>query len=291
MPKANAVVPPAFSRSGRAGVGVPAVLGWGHWMALGFVVLLVVVAAAAPALAPHDPYVQDLANILRTPSWSHPLGTDDVGRDILSRLMYGARTSMFGACAAGAVALLIGLPVGLAAGAMGGAVDAMLMRIVDAMLAFPATILALAVVGILGPGLGHAMCAIGLVYSPRLARLLRAQVMVIRQQSFVEAARLMGMSEVAIMIRHLLPNSLRPILVQWFLMLSFAFLAEAGLSFLGLGVQPPDASWGQMLARAYRSMSHSGWQIVAPGLAITASVLALNRVGDAASRWLARRGA
>ncbi|MFJ4293478.1 ABC transporter permease [Cupriavidus sp. NPDC089707] len=288
MPKADAVVSRPFFRPGRTRDGVPALLGWGHWMALGFVILLAAVAAAAPVLAPHDPYAQDLANILRTPSWTYPLGTDDVGRDILSRLMYGARTSMSGACAAGAVALLIGLPVGLVAGGMGGAVDAVLMRIVDAMLAFPATILALAVVGIIGPGLGHAMCAIGLVYSPRLARLLRAQVILIRQQSYVEAARLMGMGEAAIVVRHLLPNSLRPILVQWFLMLSFAFLAEAGLSFLGLGVQPPEASWGQMLARAYRSMSHSGWQIVAPGLAITASVLALNRVGDVASRWLAR---
>lgn len=264
------------------------VLGWGHYLAFGFVLLLVFVAVFAPWLAPYDPNEQDILSVLEPPSAAHIFGTDDVGRDIFSRILFGARMSLYGACLAGVVALAIGITLGLAAGSLGGVVDAILMRVVDAMLAFPGIILALAVIGILGPGLTNAMFALGIVYSPRLARLLRGQVLLIRQREYVEAAILSGMSMVRVMLVHILPNSLRPIFVQWFLMLSFALLAEAGLSFLGLGVQPPDASWGHMLARGYRTMSHSSWQILFPSLAITLSVLAINQVGDGLSRLLER---
>ncbi|MFB6675063.1 ABC transporter permease [Streptomyces sp. NPDC056390] len=254
-------------------------------MALAFLVLLILVAALAPWIAPYDPNQQRLDRLLQPPSSSHWLGTDDTGRDILSRIIFGARLSLFGSCCAGLVALVVGLPIGLIAGTLGGWVDAVLMRVVDAMLSFPAIILALAVVGALGPGIVQAMAAIGLVYSPRLARLLRAQARSVSTKDYVEAARLNGTSEITIMIRHVLPNSMRPVVVQWFLMLSFAFLAEAGLSFLGLGIQPPDPSWGHMLSRAYRVMSTAGWQIVAPAAAIALTVLSLNQVGDAVSRW------
>jgi peptide/nickel transport system permease protein len=260
-------------------------LGWSHYTAAGFLLVLTAMAVLAPWIAPYPPNEQNLDTLLQSPSAVHWLGTDDTGRDIVSRIMYGARMSLFGSCFAGAIALLIGMPIGLVAGTVGGRVDMILMRVVDAMLSFPAVILALAVVGALGPGIIQAMFAIGIVYSPRLARLLRAQAKSVAVKDYVEAARLSGLSSTAVMIRHVLPNSLRPIFVQWFLMLSFAFLAEAGLSFLGLGIQPPDASWGHMLSRAYRVMSTAGWQIIAPATAIALTVLSLNQVGDAVSRW------
>ena len=164
------------------------VLGWGHYLAFGFVLLLVFVAVFAPWLAPYDPNEQDILSVLEPPSAAHIFGTDDVGRDIFSRILFGARMSLYGACLAGLVALAIGMTLGLAAGSLGGVVDAILMRVVDAMLAFPGIILALAVIGILGPGLTNAMFALGIVYSPRLARLLRGQVLLIRQREYVEAA-------------------------------------------------------------------------------------------------------
>lgn len=258
------------------------------WIALGFLTVLLLVAVLAPWLAPHPPNEQSLDALLKGPSAAHPLGTDDLGRDVLSRLIYGARMSLMAALLACGVALVIGLPIGLIAGTFGGIVDGVLMRIVDAMLAFPSVVLALAVVGALGPGLRNAMIAVGVVYSPRLARLLRAQVKLTRSREYVEAAILSGMRMPSVMARHLLPNSLRPVIVQFFLLMSFAFLAEAGLSFLGLGVQPPDASWGHMLARAYRNMTTAGWQVIAPGLAITFCVLALNQTGDLIARVLSR---
>lgn len=263
-------------------------LGPVHWVAIAFLVLLILVAALAPWIAPYPPDQQRLDSLLQPPSSAHWLGTDDTGRDILSRIIHGARMSLFGSCFAGLVALVVGLPIGLIAGSVGGWVDAVLMRVVDAMLSFPAVILALAVVGALGPGIMQAMFAIGLVYSPRLARLLRAQARSVSRKDYAEAARLNGTPEIVVMLRHVLPNSMRPVFVQWFLMLSFAFLAEAGLSFLGLGIQPPEASWGHMLSRAYRVMSTAGWQIVAPAATIALTVFSLNQVGDAVSRWFNR---
>lgn len=263
-------------------------IGPSHLLAAGFIAILVIAAALAPLIVPYDPLKQDLSHILQPSSAAHWLGTDDTGRDVLSRLLIGARTSLFGACIAGFVALVIGVPLGLIAGTIGGRLDAVLMRIVDAMLAFPAVILAMAIVGVLGPGLETAMFAIGIAYAPRLARLLRVQARSVRGRAFVEAARISGTATTTVMMRHILPNSLRDVTVQWFLLLSSAFLAEAGLSFLGLGVQPPEPSWGGMLLRAYRTMDTAAWQLVAPSAAIVCTVLALNQIGDAVNRWMSR---
>jgi peptide/nickel transport system permease protein len=262
--------------------------GASHFLGAGFLVLLILAAFFAPIITPYDPLAQDLSSILQTPRSAHWLGNDDVGRDVLSRILSGARTSLLGSSIAGFVALAIGVPLGLIAGTMGGWVDSALMRIVDAMLAFPAVILAMAIVGALGPGIETAMLAIGVAYSPRLARLLRVQARSIAGRPFVEAARLSGMSGPGVMVKVILPNSMRAVVVQWFVMLSFAFLAEAGLSFLGLGVQPPNASWGGMLVRAYRTMDTAPWQLIAPAVAIVLTVLALNQVGDAINRWMSK---
>lgn len=271
-------------REALAGTGI----GFTHYVSFGFLILLVLVAVLAPWIMPYDPLKQDLSRILEQPSAAHWLGNDDVGRDILSRIISGASTSLTGSMIAGFVALAIGVPIGLIAGTVGGWLDSVLMRVVDAMLAFPAVILAMAIVGSLGPGIETAMLAIGVAYSPRLARLLRAQSRSIAGRPFVEAARLSGMSGFGVMVKVILPNSMRAVVVQWFIMLSFAFLAEAGLSFLGLGVQPPNASWGGMLVRAYRTMDTAAWQLFAPATAIVLTVLALNQVGDAINRWMSK---
>jgi peptide/nickel transport system permease protein len=273
-----------YLRASVHGTGI----GASHFLGAGFLVLLILAAFFAPIITPYDPLAQDLSSILQTPSLAHWLGNDDVGRDVLSRILSGARTSLLGSSIAGFVALAIGVPLGLIAGTMGGWVDSALMRIVDAMLAFPAVILAMAIVGALGPGIETAMLAIGVAYSPRLARLLRVQARSIAGRPFVEAARLSGMSGPGVMVKVILPNSMRAVVVQWFVMLSFAFLAEAGLSFLGLGVQPPNASWGGMLVRAYRTMDTAPWQLIAPAVAIVLTVLALNQVGDAINRWMSK---
>jgi peptide/nickel transport system permease protein len=273
-----------YLRASVHGTGI----GASHFLGAGFLVLLILAAFFAPIITPYDPLAQDLSSILQTPSSAHWLGNDDVGRDVLSRILSGARTSLLGSSIAGFVALAIGVPLGLIAGTMGGWVDSALMRIVDAMLAFPAVILAMAIVGALGPGIETAMLAIGVAYSPRLARLLRVQARSIAGRPFVEAARLSGMSGPGVMVKVILPNSMRAVVVQWFVMLSFAFLAEAGLSFLGLGVQPPNASWGGMLVRAYRTMDTAPWQLIAPAVAIVLTVLALNQVGDAINRWMSK---
>lgn len=283
----GAAVAPSRRRSIRRslhGTGI----GASHFLSAGFLVLLILAALLAPIITPYDPLAQDLSSILQTPSSAHWLGNDDVGRDVLSRILSGARTSLLGSSIAGFVALAIGVPLGLIAGTMGGWVDSALMRVVDAMLAFPAVILAMAIVGALGPGIETAMLAIGVAYSPRLARLLRVQARSIAGRPFVEAARLSGMSGPGVMVKVILPNSMRAVVVQWFVMLSFAFLAEAGLSFLGLGVQPPNASWGGMLVRAYRTMDTAPWQLIAPAAAIVLTVLALNQVGDAINRWMSK---
>jgi peptide/nickel transport system permease protein len=261
-------------------------IGFTHWLSAGFLLVMIAVAFLAPVLMPYDPLEQDLSRIMHLPDAAHWLGTDDVGRDVLSRIISGARTSLTGALLAGSVALLIGVPIGLIAGSVGGWVDSVLMRIIDAMLAFPAVILAMAIVGSLGPGVETAMLAIGVAYAPRLARLLRVQARSIAGRPFVEAARLSGMRSLGVMVRVILPNSARAVIVQWFVMLSLAFLAEAGLSFLGLGVQPPNASWGGMLVRAYRTMDTAPWQLIAPAAAIVLTVLALNQLGDAINRWM-----
>jgi len=250
-------------------------------VAFAWMVLVVFVAVFAPLLAPADPNDQGLAEVFGGPSWSHLLGTDDVGRDFFSRLLYGARVSLFGAFLAVGVSIVIGVPVGLLAGYLGGVIDNVLMRMVDSILGFPALVLAIGLVAALGPGLTNAMIAIGVTFSPSIARLMRGQVLATKNHLYVDAADQFGSSTWRTVTRHILPNAIQPIIVQSALLLAVAFLAEAALSFLGMGAQPPTASWGGMLSRSSQFLHVSpAVQIYVPGVAITLTVLAINALGD-----------
>lgn len=257
-------------------------------ISLGFLAFVVVIAILAPILAPHDPNSQDLRAVLQSPSGDHWLGTDDVGRDVLSRLLYASRVSLLAALLAVSVALGLGLIPGLIAGYARGWVDSVVMRIADALMAFPPLILAVALVGVLGPGLTNAMIAVGIVFSPRFLRVLRGAALSVREETYIEAARGIGCSSTKILRRHVLPNVLSPLIVQVSFAAGTAMLAEASLSFLGLGVQPPDASWGAMLGRAYRFYDRAPWVVVFPGVAIALTVLAFNLLGDALRDSLGR---
>lgn len=255
-------------------------------VAIVFLVAVVLIAVFAPLVAPDDPLAQNVRNRLQGPSSAHWLGTDDVGRDVLSRLIYGARASLWAALLAVAVATLIGIPLGLLAGYAGRWVDAILMRLTDTILSFPALVLAVGVTGALGVGLTTSMFAIGLVFSPSVARLMRGGTLTVRQAPYVEASTLAGSRTGGIIIRHVLPNAVQPVLVQLSLMFAAGLLAEAGLSFLGLGVQPPTPSWGAMLGRAYGYLNKAPAQMLAPGIAIALCALAFNIVGDSLRRQL-----
>jgi peptide/nickel transport system permease protein len=242
--------------------------------------LLAVAAAFGPWLAPYDPNGVDIPNRLAGPSLDHPFGTDNLGRDVLSRVLVGARVSLQVGFVAVGISLVAGVAVGLVAGFYAGAVDAVLMRTMDVLFAFPAILLAIAVLAILGPGITNAMIAIGIVYTPIFARITRASTLVASQELYVRAARSVGASDLRILRRHVLPNILAPIIVQTSLSLAFAILAEAALSFLGLGVQRPDAAWGLMLAEGRAFVRQAPWMGIFPGVAIFATVLAFNFVGD-----------
>ncbi len=250
--------------------------------ALSLVVLVVILGAAllAPWLAPHDPTAQNFDQMLNGPSVSHWLGTDDLGRDVFSRLMHGGANSLYAALLAVSVALLIGVPLGLIAGFAGGWTDTLISRVIDTFLSFPAIILAVAVTGAMGIGLTNAMFSVGLVFAPQIARLIRARTLVVRQELYVDAARCFGASPLRLLLRHVLPNAIQPVIVQSTLLLAVALLAEASLSFLGLGVQPPDVSWGAMIARGYLYMSIVPEQMYAPGLIIMITAVAFNALGE-----------
>lgn len=249
--------------------------------ATGYVLALVLVAALAPLLAPADPNVQDLRGTLLPPGdGGHLLGTDGFGRDVLSRLLFGARISLLAAAEAVAVALALGVPPGLAAGYLGGRTDWCVMRASDALMAFPPLILAVAIVGVRGPGLGNAMMAVGVVFAPRFLRLTRASVMAVRQETYIEASRSIGTPAARIIVAHVVPNVLSPLVIATSLAAGFAMLSEAALSFLGLGVQPPDASWGSMLKEGFTVMETAPWLVVFPGAVIALTVLAFNVIGD-----------
>jgi peptide/nickel transport system permease protein len=250
-------------------------------VALGWILVVLFVAVFAPLIAPAEPNEQDLLNVLGDPSADHLLGTDDIGRDFFSRLLYGARVSMFGAFLAVLVSMVIGVPLGLIAGYLGGVSDNVLMRLADSILGFPAIVLAIGLVAALGPGLTNAMVAIGVTFSPSVARLMRGQVLATKNHLYVDAAEQYGSSSLRTVARHILPNAIQPIIVQAALLLAVAFLAEAALSFLGLGAQPPTASWGGMLSRSSQYLQVSpAVQLYAPGLAIAFTVLAINALGD-----------
>ena len=277
----SASVLPAARRPSRAG----RFLSWlaNDWRAaasLLYLVLLFAVALLSPVIAPYSPIAQDISATLLPPDAAHWLGTDDLGRDVLSRLICGAPQSLFGSMLAVGVALLLGVPVGLAAGILGGWVDEVIGRVIDTLLSFPAIVLAIGVTGALGVGLTDGMISVGIVFSPGVARLIRAQAMVVRRELFVEAATCFGAGLPRIVLRHILPNTIQPILVQTTILLASALLAEASLSFLGLGVQPPQPSWGAMLARAYTYLEVAPEQMYAPGLAILFTALAFNALGE-----------
>ena len=247
---------------------------------LAVVVFFIAVALAAPLLAPYDPLATDWRLVRKPPSAMHLFGTDDLGRDVLARVIWGARASLLAGLVSVSIALAVAVPLGLVSGYLGGVVDGLVMRIVDAMLAIPFLILAIALAAFLGPSLINAMIAIGVVQTPIFTRLTRAQALAVKHEDYIEAARAVGNPHHRIMMRHILPNVLAPILVQATLAVAAAILAEAALSYLGLGQQPPAPSWGSMLNIASHFLSQAPWMAVWPGVAIFSLVLSFNLLGD-----------
>lgn len=244
------------------------------------ILLFVVVALAAPWLAPYNPVEIDLGRQFTPPSRVHPFGTDNLGRDILSRVIAGARVSLWVGIVSVGLSMLIGVPAGLVAGYLRGAIDSVLMRLVDVFLAFPVIILAIAIMAVRGPGLTNVMIALAVVYWTTYARVTRGVTLVLREEDYVLAARSLGVSDLRIMWRHILPNGLPPILVIASLGMGSAILAEAALSFLGLGIQPPDPSWGSMLSFGMQFLRDAPYLSTFPGLAIFITVLGFNLLGD-----------
>jgi peptide/nickel transport system permease protein len=240
--------------------------------------LVTAIALAAP-LAPYDPVATDTAHVLEPPRVVHPFGTDDLGRDILSRIMHGARISLAVGIGSVALAAAAGIPLGLAAGYW-RRLDDPLMRLMDLVLAFPAIILALAIVAAAGPSLGNVLIAIAFVNVPVFARLARGQTLTLREREYVTAARALGQRDAWILARHVLPNASAALVVQTSLSIAFAILAEASLSFLGLGVQPPRPAWGSMLSLARGYTELAPWLAIFPGLAIFVTVIGFNVLGD-----------
>ena len=246
----------------------------------GILFLLLFVALCAPVLAPHDPMEQNLYARLQPPSLEHPLGTDDFGRDILSRMIYGSRISLRIGGASITAALLVGTLLGLWAGYWGGWPDTLIMRCMDLLLAFPSILLAIAIVAVAGPGIDNAIMAVSVVLIPQFARLVRSSVLTVRETAYVEAARALGAGRMRILFVGILPNCMAPIIVQTTLGLGTAILDAAGLSFLGLGAQPPMPEWGAMLAGGRELLFEAPWVMTFPGLAIFIVVLAINLFGD-----------
>ena len=247
---------------------------------LAIVAFFIALAVFAPLLSPYDPVAQSWTLVRQPPSASHWFGTDDLGRDILVRVIYGARASLLAGIISVGIALSIGVPVGLAAGYLGGFLDSLIGRMTDAMLACPFLILAIALAAFLGPSLGNAMIAIGVTAIPIFVRLTRGQVLAVKMEDYVEAARAVGNPRWRIVFVHILPNIMPALLVQATLSIAAAIIAEAALSFLGLGQQPPEPSWGSMLNSAQRFLVNAPWMAVWPGLAIFLTVLSFNLVGD-----------
>jgi peptide/nickel transport system permease protein len=241
---------------------------------------IVVVAVFDETFAPQGANEQDIGNRLESPSWSHPFGTDDLGRDILSRVILGASVSLKVGFLSVGLALVVGTLIGLLAGFYGGWIDDVLMRVMDMFFAFPAVLLAIAILAIRGPGTSNTIIAIAVVYVPIFARVTRASVLGVREEVYVRASRSVGASDFRLLTRHVLPNAAAPIIVQTSISLAFAVLAEAALSFLGLGTQPPNPSWGLMLAEGRGYIDLAWWLAFFPGMAIVVTVLCFNLLGD-----------
>ena len=246
----------------------------------GILCMLLLVALLAPVLAPYDPLAQDLYQRLQPPSIDHWFGTDDFGRDILSRIVYGSRISLRIGLIAISLALTSGTLFGLVAGYRGGMVDMLIMRLMDLMLAFPSILLAIAIVAVIGPGIENAILAVSIVLVPQFARLVRSSVLTVREATYVEAARALGATESRLLFYSILPNCTAPLIVQTTLGMGTAILDAAGLSFLGMGAQPPVPEWGAMLSGGRELLLRAPWVMTFPGLAIFTVVLGLNLFGD-----------
>jgi peptide/nickel transport system permease protein len=254
------------------------------------IAIFIILAVFAPLIAPYDPIATSWTLVRKPPSALHWFGTDDLGRDVLVRVMYGARASLMAGMISVGIALGVGVPLGLVAGYRGGFIDALISRIADAMLACPFLILAIALSAFLGPSLGNAMIAVGVSTTPIFVRLTRGQVIGVKVEDYVEAARALGNPGWRIALFHILPNILPALLVQATLSIAAAIIAEAALSFLGLGQQPPAPSWGSMLNAAQRFLTNAPWMAIWPGLAIFLVVLSFNLVGDGLRDALDPRG-
>jgi len=250
-------------------------------VALTFLVLLILVAIFAPVVAPHEPNAQGVSQRFAGPSGDHLFGTDRLGRDTLSRIIFGARISLRTGLQIIITGLIVGIPIGLFAGYRGGLVDNVIMRIMDALSSVPALVTALAVVGVLGPGLGKVAIALSIVITPGFVRLIRAQALAVREETFIEASHSLGTRERTILFRRVLPNVASPLIVAVTLATGAMLVAEAGLSLLGYGITPPDPSWGSMLQDGYQSIFTHPWQMLVPGIVLAITVLAFNTVGDA----------
>ncbi len=245
-----------------------------------FLLIISIVAIFAPLITPYNPNAQNLSNILANPSFSHWMGTDNLGRDIFSRVIMGTRTAIQASLFAIIIPLSIGVPIGIIAGYLGGIIDDIFMRIVDAIIAIPGILLALGITAALGISLWNAMIAIGIVAIPQFARLARGQTLQVRTEPYVESAKISGAGPIWTMFKHIIPNISPPVLVQASVNISFAVLAETSLSFLGMGAQSPQISWGSMIQQAYSMINLNPWLIVYPGVATALTVMAGNFVGD-----------
>ena len=244
------------------------------------VALEVGLALLAPWIAPHEPIRMDYKAVLSGPTAEHPLGTDDLGRDLLSRTLYGSRLSLKVGIVAVLVAVALGVPIGLVSGYLGGIVDEAVMRVVDAVMALPALVLALTIAAVLGPGIWNATVAIAVVAAPTYTRLVRGQVLSIKENDYVLAAQSIGAPTWVILMRHVLPNALSPVIVQASLGVGFAIILEASLSFIGLGAQPPTPSWGNMVQVGFQYLEITPWFVLVPAVAIFLAVLGFNMLGD-----------
>lgn len=246
------------------------------------VIVILAIALFAPVFIPDDWATKmDMRARLSPPTLKHPLGTDQLGRDLMFRVLLGAQTSIYIATAAVFLSIVIGLPLGLVSGYVGRMTDNVLMRLVDTLLSFPALLLALTISAVLGPNLQNTIIAIGIAFTPFLARIIRGETLRVAQMPYVEAARTAGNSDGRIILHHILPNIMPAVIVQSTISLAFAILAEAGLSFLGLGTQPPDASWGLMIQASRDYLDRAPWTALVPGAAVAITVLGLNMFGDA----------
>lgn len=246
----------------------------------GTIILLITISILAPLIAPYDPSAIDVHNVLSPPSKEHPIGTDELGRDLLSRIIWGSRVSLKVGFVAVGIAILIGIVIGALAGFYGGLIDAVLMRFVDIMLAFPTFFLILAVISILEQNIFTIMVVIGLTSWMDVARLVRAEFLSLKEKDFVSAARAVGVNDKRLIFKHILPNALSPVFVAATFGVAGAILIESGLSFLGLGVQPPDPSWGNILTAGKDNIEVAWWLSLYPGLAILITVLSYNLVGE-----------